>query len=76
MIEIKSGIPYPSAECGPHGRPRVYPFPEMQTGDCIEVPLSQAKAAKSAVVKWKAQHPGWNYATHRGVNAFGIWRTA
>ena len=74
MFEIEKNVPLPDRMDA--GKKPFYPFGEMSVGDSILVPTDAAERVGYALVKWKARHAGWDYATRRGPDGMRVWRTA
>lgn len=78
-LKIEKGIPLPVMY---KGKPRLYPFPDMEVGDSFEVVFdhltnASPASARNAAQTYKRNHPGWDYAARKtGVGVVRIWRTA
>lgn len=74
MYAIDKSVPLP--ERFGRGRTAIYPFGEMAVGESFLVPRPDAHNARTAVVKWKARHSGWGYATRSESGGLRIWRSS
>ena len=60
MFEIKKGIPI-SRRTGGHGE-QVYPFPQMEVGDCFDAPDDMGKNGLRSRRMNSIASSGYNYA--------------
>ena len=73
MFEIEKDVPAPVRERA--GRPKKYPFDQMQPGDSIFMPGAKI-APMGTIGKQKAQNPGQKFATRQEEGGMRIWRIA
>lgn len=69
-IVIEKGVLLPTSIAG---RPRVYPFPEMNIGDSFFTPNKIAYASASG---FKKKNRGWDYTGRQEGDGVRIWRVA
>lgn len=74
MIQIEKNISVPAAQNV--GRPRIYPFAEMEIGDSFLLPTAEKDRVGQAAKAWKARHGGWNYRTRVLDEGIRIWRVS
>ena len=71
-MKIDKDVPVPSSvgDKSGRGRPRVYPFGEMEVGDSI---FTESKGARNAAGHYAKYH-GKKFATRTENNGVRIWR--
>lgn len=74
-IVIKKGVAIPQLR---HSREK-YPWAEMESGDCIDVPLEAGNSAASSARGWLARHnrAGWTVVQRKtNSGTVTIWLLA
>ena len=65
---IEKGIPFKK-------RLKAYNFEDMQVGDSFEYGIDEINRIRNAAVRYKKEHPDWNYSSHRVDDKhYRLWR--
>jgi len=73
-FEIEKNVPMPEASPN-KGRPRVYPFPEMEVGDSFVVEIEDSKLLRSAAGAYSRKYGGtFTVRIDRKTQEVRCWR--
>jgi len=73
-FEIEKNVPMPK-ESPNKGRPRIYPFPEMEVGDSFVVEIEDCKLLRSAATAYSRKYGGtFTVRTDRKTQEVRCWR--
>jgi len=70
QIEVDKSVPLPEPKLG---RPKKYPFAEMEVGDSFFVPQEKVRSASKSASMYKAAHGG-DFTRRSVEGGVRIWR--
>ncbi len=77
MFNVTDTIAPPRDLGSPHrvGRPRLYPFGDVQPGQSFRVDgMTQAVSARASLTRWKIRHPAEGWISKREGDGIRFWR--
>lgn len=76
---MEEGIPPPNRYAG-FGRPRTYPWPQLEVGKSVFFPKRNTKAISTSLYNWRKMNPAHEYIVRTvnedGVKGVRVWRNA